>query len=99
MLISNGFKISGITNAFIAAVAMASIASPAFAQSRHHRDATSPDHQIIRQYKEPAQSGRNGFDMASDRSFQLDPNSPALTGGGSLGYNRKLLEYRDSPNA
>ena len=40
MLISNGFKISGITKltfAFIAAVAMASIASPAFAQSRHHR--------------------------------------------------------------
>lgn len=95
MLISNGIKIAvaaKVTFAFVTAVAMASIVSPAFAQSRYHRDAMSADRLIIRQ---PAlsKSGRNAFDMASERSFQLDPNSPELTGGGSLGYNRQLLEY------
>lgn len=37
-------------------------------------------------------SGREAFGMASEYGFS-DPNSPAATGGGSLGYNRKLLEY------
>ena len=37
-------------------------------------------------------SGREAFGMASEYGFG-DPNSPAATGGGSLGYNRKLLQY------
>ena len=98
MLISNRFKIAMITKptlAFIAAVAAGSIVSPAFAQSLYHRDGTGADHQIVRQHKEPApnKSGRNAFGVALGPSFQLDPNSPAATGGGSFGYNQKLLVY------
>ena len=35
--------------------------------------------------------GREALDMYSPPAF--DSNSPATTGGGSLGYNRKLLLY------
>ena len=84
MFTSNKFKIAVI----IAAVAAESIASPAFAQSR---DGASKDRQIVRQHQEP--TGRNAFGMAVGSISQLDPNSPAATGGGSLGYNRNLLEY------
>jgi len=31
--------------------------------------------------------------MTPGQSFQLDPNSPEATGGGSLGYNQNLLIY------
>lgn len=40
----------------------------------------------------PMRAGHNAFGMESPAAV-LDSNSPALTGGGSLGYNRKLLEY------
>jgi hypothetical protein len=91
MLTSNGFKVAMI----IAAVATGSIVSPALAQSLHHRDGTGKDRQIIWQDEEStsSRSGRNAFGMAPGLSFQRDPNSPAATGGGSLGYNQKLLDY------
>jgi len=39
-------------------------------------------------------SGREAFGMATEQGVGFsDPNSPAATGGGSLGYNRKLLQY------
>ena len=98
MLTSNRLKIAMITKptlAFIAAVATASTVSPAFAQSLYHRDATGADRQIVRQHEMPApsKSGRNAFGNAPGSSFQLDPYSQAATGGGSLGYNQKLLVY------
>jgi hypothetical protein len=95
MLTSNQFKIAKFTKptlAFIAAAAVASIVSPAFAQSSNHRDAAGADRQIVRQSTErtSSKSGRNAFGMAPGQSSQLDPNSPEATGGGSLGYNQNL---------
>jgi hypothetical protein len=57
--------------AFIAAVALASIASPAFAQTTGHQ------HRY-----------RNDLEPTYNHRPFLDPDSPELTGGGSLGYNQ-----------
>ena len=47
---------------------------------RHHQD------------RAVSRAGREAFGMAGSSGF-ADPNSPEATGGGSLGYNRNLLEY------
>ena len=39
-----------------------------------------------------SRAGREAFGMAGSSGF-ADRNSPEATGGGSLGYNRNLLEY------
>jgi hypothetical protein len=95
---SNRFKIARFTKpalAFIAAVAAGSVVSPAFAQSSYHRNAAGADRQIVRQNDERTigRSARRAFGMTSGQRFQLDPNSPEATGGGSLGYNQHLLIY------
>ena len=40
-----------------------------------------------------SRDARNAFGMSTGSLFTLDANSPEATGGGSLGYNEKLLEY------
>jgi len=40
-----------------------------------------------------SRTGRRAYGMEVGPSFGVDLNSRAATGGGSLGYNRKLLEY------
>jgi len=87
--------ISKITLALVATIVAGGIASPAFAQPHRHRDETGAGRHVARQHEYPAASrqGRNAFGMGAGSSFHLDPNSPAATGGGSLGYNRKLLQY------
>jgi hypothetical protein len=87
--------ITKTTLAFIATIAAGCIASSAFAQSHRHRDETGAGRHVARQHEYPAASrqGRNAFGMGAGSNFQLDPNSPAATGGGSLGYNQKLLQY------
>jgi hypothetical protein len=39
------------------------------------------------------QSGLHAFAMVPGTSSGSNPNDPALTGGGSLGYNLMLLQY------
>ncbi|MGA8610847.1 MAG: hypothetical protein WB760_03860 [Xanthobacteraceae bacterium] len=59
--------------AFIAAVALASIASPAFAHAKaHHR------------HRHALQALYNHRPVVP----YLNPDSPEATGGGSLGYNQ-----------
>jgi hypothetical protein len=86
--------LSKLTLTFLAAVTTASIVSPAFAESSHLRDGAGKGPQVIRQHDAAtrSKSARSAFGMASGPA-QFDPNSPEATGGGSLGYNRKLLEY------
>ena len=38
------------------------------------------------------QSGLHAFAMVPSASLGSNPNDPALTGGGSLGYNQMLLQ-------
>jgi len=87
--------ITKTTLTFIAAFVAGSIASPAFAQPHRHLDETGAGRHVARQHEYPATSrqGRNAFGIGAGSSFRLDPNSPAATGGGSLGYNQKLLQY------
>ena len=87
--------ISKVTLAFVATIVAGGIASPAFAQPHHHRDETGAGRHIARHHEYPAASrrGHNAYGMGAGSRFQIDPNSPAATGGGSLGYNRKLLQY------
>ena len=85
--------ISKITLAFVATIVAGGIVSPAFAQPHRHRDETGAGRHVARQHEYVSRQGRNAFGMGARSSFQLDPNSPAATGGGSLGYNRKLLQY------
>ena len=70
-----------------------SAASPAFAQPSHAYAPGASRHQAQpRDGAASSRSGREAFGMAGDHGFN-DPNSPAAAGGGSLGYNRNLLEY------
>jgi hypothetical protein len=87
--------ISKITLAFVATIVAGCIASPVFAQPHRHRDEAGAGRHVVRQHDYPAANrrGRNAFGMGAGSSFQFDPNSPAATGGGSFGYNRKLLQY------
>lgn len=39
------------------------------------------------------QSGLHAFAMVPGTSSGSNPNDPALTGGGSIGYNQMLLQY------
>jgi hypothetical protein len=39
------------------------------------------------------QNGLHAFAMVPGARSGFDPNDPALTGGGSLGYNQNLLNY------
>jgi hypothetical protein len=68
------------------AVAAATIASPALAQSSQHRVGL---HKVHRQTVVAHDSGLNAFAMvpggAGGSAF-----SPAATGGGSVGYNENL---------
>lgn len=68
------------------AIAAASIAAPAFAQSSQHRVGL---HKVHRQTVVARDSGLNTFAMvpagAGGSVF-----SPAATGGGSIGYNENL---------
>jgi hypothetical protein len=93
MLTSNRFaKITKPTLAFIVAVATGTLVSPAFAQSLYQRDGTDANRHVVRQHVEPTlrKSGRGAYGMTAAPSSQLDRYSPALNGGGSLGYNEKL---------
>jgi hypothetical protein len=95
MFISNRFAtMTKLTLAVVAAVTTASIVSPAFAESSYHRDGSGKGPQVVRPHATPShsKSARSAFGMASGAA-QWDPNGPEATGGGSLGYNRKLLEF------
>ncbi len=74
-----------LTLAFAPALASSSVAAS------RHMAASRP---------QPAPLARAGhvragdvFGMETTRSFGIDPNAPAVTGGGSVGYNRDLLKY------
>ena len=86
--------LSKLTLTFLAAVTAASIVSPAFAESSYLRDGARKGPQVVRQHTAATRtkSARNAFGMASGPA-QFDPNSPEATGGGSLGYNEKLLVW------
>ena len=96
MLTSNRFvRITKPTLAFIVAVATGTVVSPAFAQSLYQRDGTDANRQVVRQHVEPTleKNGRGAYGMTAAPSSQLDRYSPVLNGGGSFGYNQKLLDY------
>jgi len=96
MLTSNRFTtITKPTLAFIAAVATGTLVSPAFAQSLYQRDGTGAIRPVVRQQVEPTvrKNGRGAYGMTAGTSSQQDRYSPALNGGGSWGYNEKLLSY------
>jgi hypothetical protein len=71
------------------------VASPAFAQPYRagyvpHYGYRSEGHYGVRTVRRP---GERAYAMV--RARRINPNSPALTGGGSLGYNGPLdLYYR-----
>ena len=83
-----------LTLTFLAAVTTASIVSPAFAESSYLRDGARKGPQVVRQHDAAtrSKSARSAFGMASGPA-QFDSNSPEATGGGSLGYNEKLLVW------
>ena len=96
MLTSNRFaKITKPTLAFVAAVATGTLVSPAFAQSLYQRDGTGAKRHVVRQHVEPTlrKNGRGAYGMTAGQSSQFDRYSPAANGGGSYGYNEKLLSY------
>ena len=97
MLDSNRLKTNtAVTLAAALAVSFMAVstASPAFAQPGHQYASmgASRHHAHPRDGAVSNGNGRDAFGMAGDHGFS-DPNSPAATGGGSLGYNRNLLEY------
>jgi len=68
-------------------------ASPGYAQPAYAPGATHAHRHANGHHDRAAsRAGREAFGMAGQSGY-ADPNSPAATGGGSLGYNRKLLEY------
>jgi hypothetical protein len=87
MLISNRTKTlaaAAFTASFIALTSAAPVhAQSGYTPARHH-DRTATRNR-----------GREAFGMAAQTngSGSFDRNSPEATGGGSVGYNRKLLEY------
>ena len=94
--------------ALIAAVT-AAIATPAFAQSFDPEAGTgnvlpfsTPSvvqngkvaaHQTNQGKIAARQSGLNAFAMVPSAAAGSHSNNPALTGGGSTGYNQMLLQY------
>ena len=96
MLTSNRFvRITKPTLAFIVAVATGTVVSPAFAQSLYQRDGTDANRHVVRQNVEPTlkKNGQAAYGMTAAPSSQSDRYSPAANGGGSFGYNEKLLSY------
>jgi len=94
MVISNRFPtMTKVSLALLATVAATSIASQAFAASAYSSDGASL--RVVQKHKAPSvgKNPRKAFGMVGATSSRLDPNSPEAAGGGSLGYNRKLLEY------
>ena len=93
MLTSNKFKLSALHRAaLLLTLAMPTVVLPASAQpSRYDAGMGDNRHSHKRPVISPA--ARNASNMEIGSSFRLDPNSPQAAGGGSLGYNRKLLEY------
>lgn len=75
----------------IGAIWAAAIVSPvvADAATRHGHAHQHVTHQRVVH----SNAGHAAFGMYSAPSYRFDPNSPAATGGGSLGYNQKLLIY------
>jgi hypothetical protein len=93
MLISKKLKLSTLhAAALLLTLAMPTLVLPASAQSSRY-DAGMGDNHQPRKRPVISQAARNASDMEIGSSFGIDPNSPQATGGGSLGYNRKLLEY------
>jgi len=70
-----------------------SIAASAFAQSPSHGYRTAADQQMNRLKSTAGKRAQKAFAMEPGFGIQLDPNDPAATGGGSLGYNQMLLQY------
>ena len=85
--------------ALIVAVAAVGIASPAFAEFFNAQEGTgelpfsygsiAPHHGKIA----VRQSGLHAFASVPSPQGDPNPNDPALTGGGSVGYNQMLLQY------
>jgi hypothetical protein len=68
--------------AFVAAtVALASVASPVFATTWAHRHHYA--HRHVYNYR-----GNPGYQANASIGPAADPDGPALTGGGSPGYNK-----------
>jgi hypothetical protein len=90
MLISNRVKTlaaAAFTASFIALGSASPVAAqpgyaPGVTHAGRHHDSTALQNR-----------GREAFGMAVPGGGFVDQNSPEATGGGSLGYNRKLLEY------
>jgi hypothetical protein len=75
----------------VAAIWAAAIVSPVVADAAtHHRHARP---HVTHQRVINPDAGYAAFGMYTAPSYRFDSNSPAATGGGSLGYNRKLLIY------
>lgn len=90
------------TLAALAVIATPAIATPAFAQSFCTCDGTGnvlkfANNPITFQNQAPAtatgQSGLHAFAMVPGPGAALNSNSPAATGGGSLGYNETLRNF------
>ena len=97
MLKSNRSKTTTAVK-LVAALAISLVAigtaPSAFAQQSHRYAAPGASRHVThsRDGAVSNRSGREAFGMASEYGFS-DPNSPAATGGGSLGYNRNLMQY------
>lgn len=78
--------------ALIAAVFAAIIASPALAESAYSPDVSAKSRHA-RKHQAPSVHLRGRAAYGSAQMGGLDSNSPEMTGGGSIGYNRKLLEF------
>ena len=98
MLNSNRVKALAITKLAAATLAVSLVAlgsaSPGYAQPSYEHGAMNTGRHMVRHRDQTAshRSGWEAFGMTAQPGFG-DPNSPEATGGGSLGYNRKLLEY------
>ena len=75
----------------IAAIWAAAIASPVVADAATRQG--HAHHRVTHQRVINSDAGHAAFGMYAAPSYRFDPNSPAATGGGSLGYNQKLLIY------
>ncbi len=88
---------------FSALAVLTAIATPTYAQSFCTCDGTGnvlkfTNNPITLQNPGSAQraidqSGRHAFAMAPSRGALSNSNDPAITGGGSLGYNQMLRYY------
>jgi hypothetical protein len=100
MIASTRVKARTITK-LAAALAVSLIAigsaSPGYSQPAYAPGATHAHrHANGHQDRAVSRAGREAFGMVGQERGQegfADRNSPEATGGGSLGYNRKLLEY------